>query len=69
MTNVEQAQRTFDRVLDFIADRAPVILDAHLSLGVPLDELISAAARRAMNQKLITADKQLVLPIAKESDT
>jgi predicted amidohydrolase len=48
-------QEIMGRIIDRVSDQAGVIVSAHLALGIPLEDLICAAVRRAASLKAIEA--------------
>ena len=47
-----------DRLLDAIAKAGTTILAAHNSLGIPLEDLVCSAVRKAASKRVIDATQQ-----------
>ena len=59
-----------ERILDQVSEQTEVILSAHAELGIPLEELICAAVRRAATRKVVDARQEelklMIQPSGKE---
>lgn len=53
--------RKLEAVLDYISINAEKVVDAHLDLGIPLEDIISSAAKRVLSSKIVDSQKQLKL--------
>jgi hypothetical protein len=57
----EEVSRRFSQIVERIARQEPLIVEASGALGIPLEDLIAAAARKIAAERVIDA-RQMELP-------
>lgn len=58
------SEQRYSRVLQYLSENESTILAAHEALGIPMEDLIAGAARRALTVRASEAGTQLNLTFA-----